>query len=93
MNPALVLAIRSHGFHTAAVMLEGAKTPEHELLALRMALATIEGASHVLRTHARALRNTSAAHERGRLRGLEADITIRLGQLLRAARNVQRETA
>ena len=92
MNTALTHALRGHGFHLAARALEEASTPENEILALRLALATVEGASHILRTHARALKNTSAAHERGRLRGLEADLTIRLGQLLKARKRQSQDT-
>lgn len=75
--------LRAHGFEALARLLDAATTVDAEILALRMALATIDGASHTLRVHARVLRHTSAAHERGRLRGLEAEITVRLGALLR----------
>lgn len=93
--PALSLALREAGLVSAARTLDAAQDADAEVLALRFALAAIDGASMVLRTHARALRNTSAAYERGRLRGLDEQITVRLGELLRrqaaAARNVQLE--
>jgi hypothetical protein len=75
--------LRVYGLVSAARLVSEATDAPSEILALRFALAAIEGASMVLRTHARALRNTSAAYERGRLRGLEADIVVRLGALLR----------
>lgn len=91
---ALVIALRERGFDAAARSLSEAEGTSDEVSALRYALATVDGASYVLRIHARALRNTSAAYERGRLRGLEADLLVRLGALLRrpvdgVAQNVQ----
>jgi hypothetical protein len=85
-SPALSRALREHGFANAARELDAAKDAITEMLALRLALATIDGAAHALRVHARALRNTSAAHERGCLRGLEDDLVRRLGDLLRRER-------
>ena len=90
--PSIVLALREHNFHVAARTLEAATDAHAEILALRLALATIDGATHMLRIHARALRNTGAAHERGRLRSLEETIVARLGNLLlRVAHSVHQE--
>lgn len=92
-NPALSHALSAHGFTNAARTLDEAKDAAAEILALRLALATIDGAAYMLRIHARALRNTSAAYERGRLRSLEEEITVRLGTLLRRERVTRERVA
>lgn len=92
-SPHLSQALAAHGFVKAARELDAAVDAATEILALRLALATIDGATYMLRVHARALRNTSAHHERGQLRGLEEQLVTRLGELLRreriAAANVE----
>lgn len=94
--PALVSRLRMHGFHAAARELDQAVDALAEMSALRYALATVDGAQHVLRCYARSLRDTRAPVERARLRDLEDAIVTHLGGLLRrsnaVARNVQAES-
>lgn len=89
-------ALRDRGFHAVARELDRAPNANTEIAALRLALATIDGAQHVLRCYARSLRDTRAAVERAALRELEERIVAHLGTLLRresasfaVARNVQ----
>jgi hypothetical protein len=94
--PAISAALRERGFHAIARDLDRAADAPAEIAALRLALATIDGAQHVLRCYARSLRNTQAVAERVALRVLEERVVEHLGTLLRrasatmaVARNVQ----
>lgn len=84
--PAITHALAAHGFGAAARELGAARDSATEMFALRLALATIDGAAYMLRVHARALRHTGADFERGQLRALEEMIVQRLGELQRRAR-------
>jgi hypothetical protein len=70
------------GFHGAAQILERAEDARAEREAIAIALATLEGAQITLRKHQKALLHTSAAFERGQLKGLEEDLVKRLGELV-----------
>jgi len=83
--PAIAAALRATGFHAVARDLDKAPDAAAEILALRLALATVDGAQHVLRCYARSLRNTAAVAERVALRILEEQIVSHLGALLRRA--------
>lgn len=81
--PAISSALRMHGLHAAAREVDQAKDAAGEVVALRLALATVDGAQHVLRCYARSLRDTRAPVERARLRELEDKLVLHLGGLLR----------
>lgn len=85
----IVAALRDVGLHGAARTLSEAADAESEIRALHLALATIDGAQHVLRCYARSLRNTQALADRVALRLVEERVVEHLGALLRRARNVQ----
>lgn len=71
--------------HDAARTLDRASDAVEEVTALRLALASIDGAQMVLRCYARSLRNTQAVADRAALRIVEERITEHLGGLLRRA--------
>jgi hypothetical protein len=81
-SPHLCIMLAGAGFSGAAQILERAEDARAEREAISIALATIEGAQLTLRKHAKALMNTSAAWERGQLKGLEEDLVKRLGELV-----------
>lgn len=83
--PHIASALKSAGLHEAARHVHTARTAAEEITALRIALATLDGAQHVLRCYARSLRNTRALEERAALRVLEERVLEHLGGLLRRA--------
>lgn len=92
-NPHLCIQLAASGLTFAAETLENAERPEEEIQSIKLALAGIEGALLMLRRHHRALQHTSAAFERGQLKGLEEDLAKRLAELLTPKRQEHADAA
>lgn len=84
--PLLSRSLREHGMTAAAQELDAARDADHEIWALHFALGAVDGASLVLRTHARVLRSASDRAKRDRLQILADELTARLGDLVRRRR-------
>lgn len=81
MRQSLAIMLARAGLTSVAELLEKAANRGEEIAALQSAEWAIDGALLMLRRHSRALQHTSAAFERGQLRGLADDIAKRLREL------------